>query len=94
MAPDALVYISGSAEGMIANSEALITSYSSTIYVGLALGKEVYSLLDMDELRQLTPVQNGCAARHIADVCRELIGEEQSSDEPVFSSNKQIPAHA
>ena len=39
---------------MIANSEALITSYSSTIYVGLALGKEVYSVLDMDELRQLT----------------------------------------
>ena len=49
-----LAYTSGSAEEMIANSEALITSYSSTIYVGLALGKEVYSVLDMDELRQLT----------------------------------------
>lgn len=94
LAPDALVYTSGSAEEMIANSEALITSYSSTIYVGLALGKEVYSVLDMDELRQLTPIQNGCAARHIADVCRELIGEGETSDEPVSSSNKQIPAHA
>lgn len=94
LAPDALVYTSGSAEEMIANAEALITSYSSTIYVGLALGKEVYSVLDMDELRQLTPVQNGCAARHIADVCRELIGDEQSLDEPISSTKKQIPAHA
>ncbi len=78
LAPDALVYTSGSAEEMIANSDVLITSYSSTIYVGLALGKEVYSVLDMDELQQLTPVQNRCAAKHIADVCRELIGDEKS----------------
>ncbi len=94
LAPDALVYTSGSAEEMIANSAALITSYSSTIYVGLALGKEVYSVLDMDELRQLTPIQNGCAARHIADVCRELIGDEQNLGETVSSRKKQIPAHA
>ncbi len=94
LAPDALVYTSGSAEEMIANSDALITSYSSTIYVGLALGKEVYSVLDMDELQQLTPVQNGCAAQHIADVCRELIGDEHSLNEAVSSTKKQVPAHA
>ncbi len=93
LAPDALVYTSGSAEEMIANSDALITSYSSTIYIGLALGKEVYSVLDMDELRQLTPVQNGCAAQHIADVCRELIGDEHSLNEAVSSTKKQVPAH-
>ncbi len=93
-APDALVYTSGSAEEMIANSEALITSYSSTIYVGLALGKEVYSVLDMEELRQLTPVQNGCAARHIADVCREVIdGKENASGEAARSPEKQTPLH-
>ncbi len=94
LAPDALVYTSGSAEEMIANSDALITSYSSTIYVGLALGKEVYSVLDMEELRKLTPIQNGCAARHIADVCRELIGDEQNLGETVSSPKKQVPAHA
>ena len=77
LAPEALVYTSGSAEEMIANSDTLITSYSSTIYVGLALGKEVYSLLDMEELRRLTPVQNGCAARHIAEVCRDTLGLDQ-----------------
>ena len=90
LAPDALVYTSGSAEEMIANSDVLITSYSSTIYVGLALGKEVYSVLGMEELRRLTPVQNGCAARHIADVCRELIeGERNTSNAGVHSSQKQ-----
>ena len=94
-APDALVYTSGSAEEMIANSEALITSYSSTIYVGLALGKEVYSVLDMEDLKQLTPVQNRCAARHIADVCRELINGEQSlSGEVTGSTQKQTLAPA
>ncbi len=93
-APDALVYTSGSAEEMIANAEALITSYSSTIYVGLALGKEVYSVLDMEELRELTPVQNGCAARHIADVCRELIdGEANAAGVAAQSAEKQAPGH-
>ena len=58
------------------------------------LGKKFYSVLDMDELRQLTPVQNGCAANHIANVYRELIRDEQSLDEPVSSHKKQIPAHA
>ena len=90
LAPDALVYTAGSAEEMIANSDVLLTSYSSTIYVGLALGKEVYSVLDMEELRRLTPVQNGCAARHIADVCRELIeGERDTSNEVTHLPQKQ-----
>ena len=33
----------GSAEEMIANCDVLITRYSSTVFVGLALGKETYS---------------------------------------------------
>ena len=79
---------------MIANAEALITSYSSTIYVGLALGKAVYSVLDMEELRELTPVQNGCAARHIADACRELIdGEANAAGVAAQSAEKQAPGH-
>ena len=77
---------------MIANAEALITSYSSTIYVGLALGKEVYSVLDMEELRQLTPVQNGSAAYYIANVCRELInGEQNPASEVANAAQKQTP---
>jgi len=73
MAPDALVFQSASAEEMIANCDVLITQYSSTAYVGLALGKEVHSYFSADELRSLLPEQHGMAAKKIADVCRSLL---------------------
>jgi len=69
-APGALVYSAGSAEKMIANCDVLITEYSSTVYVGLALGKEVHSYFNIDELRRLMPIQNRASARNIAEVCR------------------------
>ena len=74
-APDAEVFATGSAEEMIANCDVLITRYSSTAFVGLALGKETHSDFDMDELRRLTPVQNGAAALNIAQVCRRVLEE-------------------
>ena len=46
---------------MIANCDALVTQYSSTVFVGLALGKECHSYWDLDELRRLMPVQNASA---------------------------------
>lgn len=72
--PDAIVYHLGSAEEMIANCDVLVTQYSSTAYVGLALGKEVHSYFDIDELRRLLPLQHGHAAQQIAAVCREVLG--------------------
>jgi hypothetical protein len=72
-APGALVFTTGSAEEMIANCDVLVTRYSSTAFVGLALGKETYSDLGLDELRRLMPVQNGSAALRIANVCRRLL---------------------
>ena len=60
---------------MIANCDVLITRFSSTAFVGLALGKETYSDFDMDELRRLMPVQNGSAAFNIANVCRRFLEE-------------------
>ena len=72
-APQARVYATGSAEEMIANCTVLITRFSSTAYVGLALGKEVYSDFDVDDLRQKTPIQTGTAAEAIAGVCRKLL---------------------
>ena len=75
LAPAALVFDRGNAEEMIANCDVLITQFSSTAYVGLALGKEVHSYFDVEELRRLCPVQNGStSARRIANVCRELLG--------------------
>lgn len=75
-APGALVFESGSAEEMIANCDVLVTQWSSTAFVGLALGKEVHSSFSLEELRRLLPVQNGCAARSIAAVCREVLALE------------------
>jgi hypothetical protein len=51
-APEALVYSHGSAEEMVANCDVLITQYSSTVFVGLALAKEVHSYFDVEELRR------------------------------------------
>ncbi len=72
-APGAIIYTTGNTEEMIANCDVLITRLSTTVYVGLALGKECYSDFDMDELRGLIPLQNRSAARNIAGVCTELL---------------------
>lgn len=72
--PDAEVLASGNTNHLIANCEVLITQYSSVVYVGLALGKEVHSYFDLAQLRRLQPVQNGGrSAANIAAVCRELL---------------------
>ena len=75
LAPGARVFTSGSAEEMIANCDVLITRFSSTAFIGLALGKETYSDVDMDEMRRLMPIQNGSAAAYIAAVCRSILEE-------------------
>jgi hypothetical protein len=72
-APAALVYAEGHTEEMIANCDVLITRFSSTAYVGLALGKEVHSDFDVENLRRMTPIQTGGAAREIATRCRQLL---------------------
>ncbi|MCJ7809636.1 MAG: hypothetical protein MUP26_05160, partial [Desulfobulbaceae bacterium] len=75
-APGAMVFTTGSAEEMIANCDALITRFSSTAFVGVALGKETYSDFDMDTLRRLMPLQNNSAALNIAKVCRRVLEEK------------------
>ncbi len=77
-APGARVVASGSAEALIARCEVLITQYSSTAFVGLALGKEVHSYYSLDELRRLLPLQHGDAAARIAAVCREVLASQNA----------------
>jgi hypothetical protein len=72
-APAARVYVTGRTEEMIANCSVLITQFSSTAFVGLALGKEVHSDFDIEDLRQKLPIQTGGAAGAIADECRRLM---------------------
>jgi len=74
LAPHALVFPDGNTGHMIANCDALITQYSSVVYIGLALGKEVHSYFDVEKLKRLTPLQNGgTSGRNIAEVCRGLL---------------------
>jgi hypothetical protein len=80
MAPAARVFSSGPTEAMIANCEVLITQFSSVVFVGLALGKEVHSHYPLEVLRPLVPEQHGRAARNIAAVARELLSLGQRPD--------------
>ncbi len=74
LAPDALVYQKESINPMIANCDVLITIYSTVVYIGIALGKEVYSKFDINALRKMTPIQNGgTSAQNIAAVGKELL---------------------
>ena len=62
---------------MIATCDVLVTRFSSTAFVRIALGKETHSDFDMEEMRRLTPVQNGSAIPNIADIFRGLLEERR-----------------
>jgi hypothetical protein len=94
-APHALIYATGSAEEMIANCAVLITKFSSTAYVGLALDKEVHSDFDVESLRQMVPLQTGAAAEAIAAVCRQLMnGAAMPADQEAVPDRSDGLAHA
>lgn len=77
LAPDAIVFSSGNIHEMIANCDVLITKYSTVVYTGIALNKEVYSDIDINELIRLSPQQNdGTSALNIANECRKLISSK------------------
>jgi hypothetical protein len=68
------VFSDGNTNHMIANCDALVTRYSSVVYIALALGKEVHSDIPLPTLERLLPVQNGgTSAAHIADACRSVL---------------------
>ena len=69
-----LIYQTGNTNQLIANCDVLITQYSTVVYVGLGLGKECYSYFDIDDLKQLSPIQNnGTSAKNIAKICKDFI---------------------
>lgn len=79
-APGALVYFTGNTNHMIANCDVLITQYSTTSFVGLALGKEVHSYFDIEELKKLLPLQNnGTSAERIARIGIHLLQSPNTS---------------
>ena len=80
---DVPIYTDGNIDHMIANCDALICQYSTVVYVGLALGKEVHSYFELEMLKRLMPIQNGGASGgNIAQVCRHiLLGEPVNWEE-------------
>ncbi|MEG8947685.1 hypothetical protein [Rosettibacter firmus] len=83
-APGAIVFQNGNTNHMIANCDVLITKYSSVVYIGLALGKEVYSSFDINVLKQLMPIQNnGTSAERIARIGIHLLESSNYSLEEI-----------
>ncbi|MFA3784068.1 hypothetical protein ABRY23_13490 [Melioribacteraceae bacterium 4301-Me] len=83
-APGALVFHNGNTNHMIANCDVLITKYSSVVYIGLALGKKVYSSFNIDELKRLMPLQNnGTSAERIARIGRRLLDSPETTVEEI-----------
>ncbi|MBC7875737.1 MAG: hypothetical protein H7Y59_01085 [Anaerolineales bacterium] len=73
-APGAIVYEHGDINQMIANADAVITQQSTCTFVAIALGKEVHTNLNIEELKQLMPIQNGGAsAEYISQVCERIL---------------------
>lgn len=74
IAPNAIVLTHGNVSEMIANASVVITQQSTCTFVAVALGKEVHTKLNIEELKRLMPIQNGGAsASYIAKVCMRLI---------------------
>lgn len=88
--PSALVFADGNTNEMIANCKILITKYSSVVYVGIALGKEVYSDFKISELTKKAPLQNnGSSAKNIAAVCEYHLSGHRERE---FRDAQLIPA--
>lgn len=91
-APGSLVYHQEKIEPMIANSDVLITRFSTVVYIGLALGKEVYSDFDVESLKKLVPIQNaGTSAFNIAQIGRRMLAETENSN--VYVVNRKRIRH-
>ena len=72
-APGAIVFAHGDINQTIANADVVITQQSTCTYVAIALGKEVHTNLNIEELKQLMPIQNdGVSAEYIANICERV----------------------
>lgn len=88
LAPGSLIFSSGNTNHMVANCDILMTSYSTVVYVGLALGKKVHSAFNFEDLKKQLPIQNdGTSANNIAEICTSLI-ESADKNIELNTSNK------
>jgi len=88
-----LIFRSGNTNHMIANCSELITQYSTVVYIGLALNKNVHSYFDIKELKRLAPIQNeGASAFNIAQICRKTL-QSHSEETPVVNNHYELEPH-
>jgi hypothetical protein len=72
--PGAIVLENGNVDRMIANADLVITQNSTCTFTAVALGKDMHTFLDVDELRALMPIQNyGASAERIGRICRQVL---------------------
>lgn len=91
-APGSIIFQKENIDPMIANCDVLITRFSSVVYIGLALGKEVYSDFDLEELKILVPLQNGgISALNIAKIAKETLESTENSAVFYINKGKEFP---
>jgi hypothetical protein len=74
---DTMIFNTGSIDPMIAHCHTLITQYSSTVYLGMILGKKIYSYFPIEELKANVPIQNGGkSAEIISEIIRDFMEYE------------------
>lgn len=89
-APGSMIFSEGNTNEMIANCDILVTHYSTVVYVGMVLGKKIYSSFKLEELKQLIPIQNkGESAKNIADVCSKLLEGESAIKSNISPKNSK-----
>ncbi len=96
-APEAMVFTHGNVSHMIANAATVITQQSTATFVAVALGKEVYTNLNLAELKHLMPIQNGgTSATQIAQLSLRLFHAPKREAQPqrVRSRSKARRAQA
>ncbi len=78
-APGTVIYTNENINHLIANCDVLVTMYSSVVFIGMALDKEVHSDFDLKFLKKLVPIQNGgSSAQEIARITRQyLLNDEK-----------------
>lgn len=72
--PDVEIITKPILDTLIAHCDTFITQWSSSAYVGLVMGKKVFSYFPIEELEAKKPIQNGGrSAEIIAQIAREFI---------------------
>lgn len=89
-APGAIHFSEGNTNHMIANSSVLITKFSTVVFTGIALGKEVYSDFDIEFLKRLTPIQNGGkSAENIAGMVKSHMYRSMAAANTLLTGYRQ-----